>query len=65
MNVRLYRTGLYLAVKVETARASMTLRRWPWPPNPTGRERHLRAAMCYGIELAGVLMCPFKIDEET
>jgi hypothetical protein len=57
------RGPLYIGATLTTARGMVVLRRWPWPGNEVGRERHLRAAKTYANSVANVLTCPVEIAE--
>lgn len=61
--LRVTRHGaLYIQVEIATERGQKCLKRWPWPNDRVGREKHLRHARQYANELCWVLGIPV-VDE--
>jgi hypothetical protein len=56
---------LYIRVRIMTTIGSHVIRRWPWPHSVAQRERHLRQATKYAVELGAVLGCPLHIANST
>jgi hypothetical protein len=51
----------FIGAVLTTQRGLVVLRRWPWPENAIGREKHLRHAAQYVHQIAWVLACPSEI----